>query len=384
MKEIIVLGLSGTIGKQTLEILQNSNDKTLLGFSFYNNLDFAIDVLNKHKSVKYVCTKKQNIKILQQKFKNIIFFENLWELSSIKCYLVVVGVVGFSALKPALKAIENKNDIALANKECIVSGGKLLFEQIKKYQVNVFAMDSELNAIEQCLNGETKTKVKNIILTASGGPFLNKNMEELKNVSVGDVTNHPNWNMGKKISVDSANLCNKILEVIETSYYFDIEIEKIKIVIQPDSLVHSMVCFEDNSTIMQCSKPSMLLPISYCLNKNTRKYIKNYELFDFSKTFSLNFIEPNVKMFPILKVLKFFNKKNPHLFIAFNALNEYFNYLFLNNKISFLDISYNILKNIEKLEFQKIKNLDDIFNYHDKLIKQMEEIYGYEYDNNNN
>lgn len=192
MKEIIVLGLSGSIGTQTLEIIDNSANQSLLGFSFWNNIDFAQEVISSQPNLKYVCTKNENIAILKQKFPQIIYFNDLCKLSAIKCDLVVVATVGFSALKPTLSAVTAKNDIALANKECIVAGGKLLFEQIKQHNVQVFALDSELNAIEQCLKNEDKKNISKLILTASGGPFLNTPMNELNKVTLNEVVAHPN------------------------------------------------------------------------------------------------------------------------------------------------------------------------------------------------
>lgn len=382
MQDIIILGVSGSIGKQTVEIIEQRENKNLLGFSFFNNIEYATQLLTKHKQCKYVCCLPQHIKTLKDQFPHVTFFTNLEDLAQIKCYLVVVATVGFSALKPTLAAIYAKNDIALANKECIVGGGQLLFKEIEKQKINVFTIDSELNAIEQCLNGENSKKIKKIILTASGGPFLSKSLSELKGVSINEVVAHPNWSMGVKISIDSANLCNKILEVIETSYYFDIDFKNIEIVIQPTSLVHSMVEFVDNSIMMQMSKPSMLLPISYAIDKYQRQQINNYQSLDFKTLSKIEFIQPNIEKFPILEVLNIFDKNKPCLFIAFNALNEYFNFLFRQNKINFLDISFNIVEQLKKIELLDIITLDDVFNYHNQVIKKMEELYGFDFNDN--
>lgn len=379
--EIIVLGLSGSIGTQTLEIIDNSTTQSLLGFSFWNNIEFALKVISNHPNLKYVCTKNENIAILKQKFPHITYFNDICKLSAIKCDLVVVATVGFSALKPTLSAVKAKNDIALANKECIVAGGKLLFEQIKQHNVQVFALDSELNAIEQCLKNENKKNISKLILTASGGPFLNTPMEELNKVTLNEVVAHPNWNMGLKISIDSANLCNKVLEVIESAYYFDVDFKQIEIVIQPTSMVHSMVQFCDNSIIMQMSKPSMLLPISYGINKNKRKKIPNYESVDFNKLNELHFITPKREKYPILEVLDLFDKNKPYLFIAFNALNEYFNFLFQQGQIKFVQIAQLIIENIKLLEQMDVNNLEDVFSIHKKIIKQMEQKYEYDFTN---
>lgn len=382
MQNIIILGVSGSIGKQTVEIIEQRENKNLLGFSFFNNLKYAKQLLRKHTQCKYVCCLEKYVKELKSEFPHITFFTSLEQLAQIKCYLVVVATVGFSALKPTLSAINAKNDIALANKECIVAGGNLLFEQIEKKGVKVFTIDSELNAIEQCLNGEESKKISKIILTASGGPFLNKNVNELKKVNIEEVISHPNWNMGVKISIDSANLCNKILEVIETSYYFNIDFKQIEIIIQPTSHIHSMVEFIDNSLIMQVSQPSMLLPISYALNKNSRSKINNYCKIDFNQLTNLQFITPKIEKYPILEVLNIFDKHKPYLFIAFNALNEYFNYLFRKNKISFLDISLNIISNLKTIEKFDIITIEDVFKCHKKVIKEMEIKYEYDFNDN--
>lgn len=382
MDNIIVLGVSGSIGTQSVDIIKQSENKQLLGFSFFTNLEYARHLLNEFSSVKYVSTTRENVEILKSEYKEIIFFTNLNDLAQVKCDLVVVATVGFSALEPTLHAIKSGNDIALANKECIVAGGNLLFKEIKRFGVKVFTIDSELNAIEQCLNGENHSTLKRIILTASGGPFLNKSLDELNNISIDKVTDHPNWKMGVKISIDSANLCNKMLEVIETSYYFDIDIKNIEIVIQPSSMIHSMVEFVDNSIIMQMSNPSMRLPISYAINKEKRYKINNYESVDFSKLNRVEFKTPTIDKFPILELLNIFDKNKPYLFIAFNALNEYFNYLFRNDKIKFLDISNNIIKEIKNIKDKEILNLEDVFDYNQYVINLMEEKYGFNFKNN--
>lgn len=380
MKKIIILGATGSIGKQSIDIINQRDNKELFAFSFNSNINEAINIINNNSSVKFVSTTEENIKILKNMFKTIQFL-SLNELAQIKCYLVIIATVGFSALEPTIHAIQAKNDIALANKECIVAGGSILFKKIKESNVNFYTIDSEHNAISQCLNGENIDNVKSIILTASGGPFLNEDINEIKIKKIDDVINHPNWSMGIKISIDSANMANKVLELIEAKYLFNQSINNIKIVIQPTSIVHSMVEFIDGSTIMQMSNPSMYLPISYAIEKNNRKEIKNYEYLNISNLTKLKFINPDIRRYPILDVIKMFNDERHDLFIRFNALNEYFNYLFRNNVINFTEISENILKNMKSSK-KDINVIDDIFNYHYNTIREMEKKYEYNFNNN--
>lgn len=191
MKKIIILGATGSIGKQSIDIINQRDNKELFAFSFNSNINEAINIINNNSSVKFVSTTEENIKILKNMFKTIQFL-SLNELAQIKCYLVIIATVGFSALEPTIHAIQAKNDIALANKECIVAGGSILFKKIKESNVNFYTIDSEHNAISQCLNGENIDNVKSIILTASGGPFLNEDINEIKIKKIDDVINHPN------------------------------------------------------------------------------------------------------------------------------------------------------------------------------------------------
>ena len=291
---------------------------------------------------------------ISSKTKIISSIEGLIEIASLNDVdLVLNSVVGSIGLLPTLHAIKAGKNIALANKETLVVGGELITKEIAKYNVNIIPVDSEHSAIFQCLQGEKRESISKLILTASGGPFNNWEVENLKDVTYKEALKHPNWSMGKKISIDSATLMNKGLEVIEAKWLFDIDVDKIEVVIHPQSIIHSMVEFKDTSVIAQLGLPDMRLPIQYALTYPNRLEMNSPGL-NFMKYNSLTFNEPDYNKFPCLKLAYDAIKIGGTMPCVLNAANEVLVNLFLEQKIKFYDISYYI---------EKIMDIHESSNY---------------------
>ena len=268
MKKIAILGASGSIGTSTINVIRNHLDKfNLVAFSVYNNIGKITELLDEFKTVELVAVKDLNmISDLIEKYPNVKFVEKeegLLEISSSCCDIVVNALVGFVGLLPTLKAIECKKDVALANKETLVAAGKIVMEKAKENNVKIIPVDSEHSAIFQCLEDND---VNSIILTASGGPFFKKTLEELKDVTKEEALNHPTWKMGAKISIDSATMFNKAFEIIEAYHLFNVKLEQINVLIHPQSIVHSMVEFKDGSIKAHLGVSDMKIPIAYALS----------------------------------------------------------------------------------------------------------------------
>ncbi len=378
MKKISILGSTGSIGTQTLEVIENLKDISVVALTTNTNIDLLLEQVIKFKP-KVVCvvnSEKAN------QFKKIVDKNNLKidilsgvdglvQVSILKeINMVVNAVVGNVGLLPTIKAIENKKDVALANKETLVTAGKIVMEKVKENNVKLYPIDSEHSAILQCLQGNQHNKVEKIILTASGGSFRDKSLEELKNVTLKEALNHPNWSMGKKITIDSATLMNKGLEVIEAKWLFDIDINNIEVVIHRQSIIHSMVQYEDGSIIAQMGLPDMKLPIQYAIMYPER--VKNdFERFDFFKNNTLTFEEPDTIKFPCLKYAYDSIKLGGIIPTVYNGANEACVDLFLNERIKFNDIHKIIYNAINKFENQNIKNynLEDILHF-DKISRE--------------
>ena len=302
-KKIAILGSTGSIGTQALEVIDRLQNKfELVAISAGANIELVINQIEKYNP-KFVSVKNENdASFLQKKFPNInILFgdEGLVKIANIEeIEILLVAVSGKIGLKPTIEAIKNKKDIALANKETLVMAGDIVMNLARKNGVKILPVDSEHSAIFQCINGEKN--VKHLIITASGGPFRNSTKEELENANLDEALAHPRWNMGKKITVDSATLMNKGLEVIEAHHLFDFNYEDIKVVIHPQSYVHSAVEFVDGSIIAQIGIPSMHIPIQYALTYPERVEGIETESFDFIKASKLEFYEPDFDKFPSL------------------------------------------------------------------------------------
>lgn len=347
MKRIAILGSTGSIGTQTLEVVRNLGNIEVVGLTANNNIDLLESQINEFKPKKVAVKNKKNAYILEQRLKSNLQTKNIEVLAETdglvqiatldEIDIVVTSVVGNIGLLPTIKAIQSKKDIALANKETLVAAGKLVIEEAKRYNVNIYPVDSEHSAIFQCLQGNYNNKISKIHLTASGGPFRTKTVDELKYVTLDDALNHPNWKMGKKITIDSATMMNKGLEVIEAKWLFDVDLNKINVLIHPQSIIHSMVEYDDGAVIAQLGEPDMKVPIQYALTYPNR--VKNsFTKINFFEHNKLEFEKPDLNKFECLNLAYEAIKIGGNMPAVLNSANEVAVDLFLNNKIKFLDI----------------------------------------------
>ena len=363
MRNLTILGVSGSIGTQTIKVIDHyKNDFNLIGVSVYNNVEYLKTILKKYPSIKYVWMKKIDEQ-LKSMYKNITFFtdeEGLIDLVSQKDIDVIVnGISGFSGVVPTYYALVNNKEVCLANKESLVCAGDLINDLLNKGLGKLYPVDSEHCAITQCLTGEHYQHIKNLIITASGGPFRTKTLEELKDVTVEQALNHPTWKMGKKITIDSSTLVNKGLEVIEAHYLFNVPGEQIKVLIHPTSVVHSMVEFVDGTIKAQLGIPSMTLPIQYALLRNSHGECYKEELY-YSKALTLNFYPLDLERFESVKLAYKCLEVKHGLPIVLNGSNEVAVNAFLDGKIKFLDILEVIKYCFNEFKLQDINTIEDV------------------------
>ena len=364
MKTISLIGSTGSIGTQTLSVCKKYGYK-VKALAAYSNVSL-LALQAKEFDAEYVCVYNDKFyPVLKEKLsgtdiKILCGMDGLCEIASLDGIdLFVNSVVGMVGLLPTLTAIDKGTDIALANKETLVAGGNLVMSMAKEKNVNIFPIDSEHSAIFQCLRGNKISSAKKIILTGSGGPFFGKTIEQLKNVSVDEALMHPNWSMGKKITIDSATLMNKGLEYIEARWLFDIK--DIEVVIHRQSVLHSAVEFDDNSVIGQLGVPDMKIPIQYALMYPERMEcdVKPLSLTDYG---TLTFDKPDLETFVALKsCIKAINLGYSYPCIV-NAVNEVAVSAFLEGKISFLDIGRLIEKSLDCFSPKKITSYEDVLN----------------------
>lgn len=365
MNNISILGVTGSIGIQTLDVIRKSNKEiNLVGVSANTSVNKMKEII-KEFMPKYVAMMDRNaaddIKsyCIENNFNIEVYsaIEGLEKIATLEeIDMVVTSVVGMIGLRPTIKAIEAKKDIALANKETLVVAGELIIEKAKENKINIYPVDSEHSAIFQALSGYKTEDINKIILTASGGPFRGKDTEYLKNVTVQDALNHPKWDMGKKISIDSATLMNKGLEVIEAHYLFDCPYENIEVVVHPQSIIHSMVEYKDASVIAQLGSTDMRLPIQYALNKKERKnpIAKKLNFYEISE---LTFEKPDMETFKCLKLAYKAGKEGGLAPCILNGANEEAVALLLEEKIKFIEIPSIIEKTLENFKEEKRKEL---------------------------
>ena len=275
--------------------------------------------------------------------------------------IVVTAVVGMIGIRPTIAAMEAGKDIALANKETLVTAGHIIMPLSKSKQVKILPVDSEHSAIFQCLNGEDKREIQRILLTASGGPFRGKTREEMRNIRVEDALKHPNWAMGRKITIDSSTMVNKGLEVMEAKWLFGVEFEDVEVVVQPQSIIHSMVEFSDGAVMAQMGTPDMKLPIQYALYYPHRRHLDGKRL-DFSALSQITFEAPDMVNFPGLRLAYEVGKTGGSAPTVFNAANEMAVSLFLNKKIGYLDITDIIEQAVEEITLIKNPTLKEILD----------------------
>lgn len=349
MKNIAVLGSTGSIGTQTLDIVRNNTDelkiKVLAAGSNVELIEKQIREFKPEIAVLYNAEKANELKIktADTGVKVLSGMDGMIEAATFDDVdTVVTSMVGMIGIKPTIAAIKAGKNIALANKETLVTAGHIIMPLIKEHKVSLLPVDSEHSAIFQSMNGENRKRISKILLTASGGPFRGKSYEELKNVTLEDALKHPNWAMGQKITVDSATLVNKGLEVMEAAWLFDVDVSMIQVVVHPQSVIHSMVEYEDTAVIAQLGCPDMRLPIQYALFYPDRRFLDAKKL-DFFEMKSLTFEKPDMDTFKGLKFAMEAAEFGGSMPTVFNASNEEAVAMFLNKKIGFLDI-YRIIE----------------------------------------
>ena len=343
MKKIAILGSTGSIGTQTLEVARNNGDLEITALAAGSNIDLLEGQIREFRPpLAAVWTeekaKELRIRTADLDVKIVSGMEGLLEVAAQpESEILVTAIVGMIGIRPTIAAMKAGKDIALANKETLVTAGHIIMPLAKEKGVRILPVDSEHSAIFQCLNGENRVQLKKILLTASGGPFRGKKKEELKNVQVEDALKHPNWHMGRKITIDSATLVNKGLEMMEARWLFGVEPDNIQIVVQPKSIIHSMVEFVDGAVIAQLGTPDMKLPIQYALYYPERRYLPGDRL-DFWTLGQITFEKPDMENFPGLRLAFDAAAAGGSLPTVYNAANERAVAMFLEKKIGFLEI----------------------------------------------
>ncbi|WJP98688.1 1-deoxy-D-xylulose-5-phosphate reductoisomerase [Macrococcus bovicus] len=362
MKKIGILGASGSVGMQGLDIIrQHPEEYKLVSFAVGRSIDLAKEIIEEFSPAIVSVQNEADKRELQDYDIEIVHGEA--GLLAVAGYpdndMLLNAILGSVGLRPTLHAIEQGIDIALANKETLVVAGELVMQQAKKYGVNILPVDSEHSAIFQCLNGENPDNIEKIIITASGGSFRDKTRSELENVTLEDALNHPNWSMGQKITIDSATMMNKGLEVIEAKWLFDLPIEKIETILHQESVIHSMVEFNDTSVIAQLGTPDMRMPILYAFSYPDR-LPRQGERLDLAKLGTLNFKEMDFDRFRCLKFAYEAIKIGGTMPVVMNAVNEVAVQMFLNGEISFLDIERLIEREMQQHEVIQHPDLETI------------------------
>ena len=361
-RRISILGSTGSIGTQALEVIEKLQDKfEIIALSGGGNVELLIQQALKFKP-KYICVgKPTNEKIEIPNVKVLYGAEGLEEICSDKENdIILVSVSGKIGLKPTLKAIENGIDIALANKETLVMAGDIVMQKAKEKGVKIIPVDSEHCAIHQCI--KDISQVDKLIITASGGPFFHKTVEDMKNATVAQALAHPRWNMGRKITVDSATLMNKGLEIIEAHHLFNMPYEKIDVVVHPQSVVHSAIEYVDGSVIAQLGLPSMHIPIQYAITYPERFEGIKSKSFSFSEIARLDFEKPDFEKFPSVKLAYFAGKTGGSATVCLNAANEEAVFAFLQDKIRLYDIYQITEKMMNSHTVVKNPSIDEIFD----------------------
>lgn len=379
MKNIAIIGSTGSIGTQTLDIVRENKDLKVVAISAGSNIEllekqareFEPDIVGIWDEDK---AKLLRVALSDVNIRVVSGMEGLIEIATYEnSEVLVTAIVGMIGLRPTIEAIKAGKDIALANKETLVTAGHIIMPLAKENGVRILPVDSEHSAVFQCIHGETDNKISRLLITASGGPFRGKKREELMDVTVEDALKHPNWSMGRKITIDSATLVNKGLEVIEAKWLFDIDPDKIEVVVQPQSIIHSMVEFEDGSVKAQLGTPDMKLPIQYALYYPERRYLPGDRL-DFTKMSGIIIDQPDRETFLGLTFAYNAIKVGGSMPTVFNAANEKAVALFLDKKIRFLQI-YDIIeecmkahKVIDSPNLQEILDTEQwVYNFIEKI-----------------
>ena len=364
MKNVVVMGSTGSVGIQSLDVISKNKSHKVIGLSCYSNADLlfeqtkeylpnfvAIEVIDSSHNLFNLC-KKNNIKLITGNNASCnIPFDNL--------DLAINAIVGTAGLKPTIELVNNGVDIALSNKESLVLGGHIIMPLAQKNNVNIIPVDSEHSAIFQCLNGENHKELKKIILTGSGGPFLETPIDKFNTITPDQALKHPNWDMGAKISIDSATMMNKALELIEALWLFNIKLDKIQITIHPQSIVHSMVEFVDGSYKAHLGLPDMKVPIQYALTFPNRTNSSVGSL-DF-ENLNLDFRKPDLERYPILSLVEELINLGGNRVAVMSMANDYIVERFLDRKISFNEIFYLIQEVVNEFASDDLPSLEELF-----------------------
>ena len=362
MKKIAIMGSTGSIGTQTLDVVRENKDIEVVGLSAGSNVDLMEKQIREFQPKLAVMGNEKmaadlKCRVSDQPVKVSWGMDGLLELASMpESEILVTAIVGMIGIRPTIAAIEAGKDIALANKETLVTAGHLIMPLARKHNVQILPVDSEHSAIFQALHGENPSQISRLLITASGGPFRGKKTEDLEKVTVQDALKHPNWAMGRKITIDSATLVNKGLEVMEAKWLFGVDLDRINVVVQPKSIIHSMVEFVDGAVIAQLGTPDMKLPIQYALYYPERRYLPGERL-DFRKLTEITFEVPDMDTFRGLPLAMEASRRGGSMPTVFNAANERAVAAFLDEKIRFLDI-YTLIE--EAMTAHQVKEHPDL------------------------
>ena len=367
MKNIAILGSTGSIGTQTLDVARKNEDLRVVAVSAGKSVEKLEEQIREfHPLLAAVWDEKAardlKTRIADTDTKVVSGMEGLLEFASMpESDILVTAIVGMIGIRPTMEGIRAGKDIALANKETLVTAGHLIMPMAKEYGVSILPVDSEHSAIFQAIHGEENEEIHKLLITASGGPFRGRTTEELRNVTVADTLKHPNWVMGRKITVDSATLVNKGLEVMEAKWLFDMDLDHIQVVVQPQSIIHSMVEFKDGAIMAQLGTPDMRLPIQYALYYPHRRYLDGDRL-DFTKFREITFEVPDMETFRGLPMAIQASREGGSMPTVFNAANELAVKKFLEEKIGFLDIYEIIAQSMERHKKIAHPDLDEILS----------------------
>ncbi|RGI20487.1 1-deoxy-D-xylulose-5-phosphate reductoisomerase [Ruminococcus sp. OM08-9BH] len=367
MKNIAILGSTGSIGTQTLDVARKNEDLRVVAVSAGKSVEKLEEQIREfHPILAAVWDEKAardlKTRIADTDTKVVSGMEGLLELASMpESDILVTAIVGMIGIRPTMEGIRAGKDIALANKETLVTAGHLIMPMAREYGVSILPVDSEHSAIFQAIHGEENKEIHKLLITASGGPFRGRTTEELRNVTVADTLKHPNWVMGRKITVDSATLVNKGLEVMEARWLFDMDLDHIQVVVQPQSIIHSMVEFKDGAIMAQLGTPDMRLPIQYALYYPHRRYLDGDRL-DFTKLREITFEVPDMETFRGLPMAIQASREGGSMPTVFNAANELAVKKFLEEKIGFLDIYEIIAQSMERHKKIAHPDLDEILS----------------------
>ena len=377
MKKISILGSTGSIGTQTLEVIKkHKKNFEVVALSAHKNTNLACQQLKEFKP-KYFCISRQsNVELIKSTIKNtglqtkLLFdHEGLIEIAQLKQDLLIVAIFGTTALLPTIEAIKQGCNIGLANKETLVVAGPIIKAACRKHNVSLIPIDSEHAAIQKCIEGKEKKNIKEIILAASGGPFWQKPLSEFSQIRKEDALKHPTWSMGNKISLDSATMMNKALEIIEAHYLFDLPYSQINALIHPQSIIHAMTIFKDGNTLMHASKPDMKLPIQNALFWPETQSFPSQN--PFKKEINLTFHPIDLQKFPLIKAAYSVGKLGKSTPIIFNTANDIANQLFLDEKIPFLKIQEIILNSLDHFPIETLSNIDEIILLENEIKEKL-------------